>query len=131
MINVKIFRETQKVIEKSQQFNATIRIDELLIFNTKRIYLQYVKDSKICVHFREFSKQKLLETKIYQLIKNLRNSQFKRVVQKHDFVFFDMIRVQKQRRKKSEFEKTKKRIRRNEIVLKRKRIIFEKKRFKS
>ena len=130
-LNVKTSREVQKVIEKFQQFNAAIRVNETLISSTKRIYLQYVKDSKICVHFREFSKQKLLETKIYQLIKNLRNFQFKRVVQKHDFVFFDMIRVQKQQREEFEFEKTKKRIRRNEIALKRKRVTFEKKRFKS
>ena len=103
----------------------------LLTSSTKRIYLQYVKDSKICVHSRELSKQKLFETKIYQLIKNLRNSQFKRVVQKHDSVFFDMIRAQKQRREKSEFEKTKKRVKRNEIALKRERVVLEKKRFRS
>ena len=124
-------RGVQKVIERSQQLNATIRANEALTSSTKRIYLQYVKGSKTCAHSRELSKQELLETKIYQLTKNLRNSQLKRVVQKHDSVSFDMIRAQKQQREKSELEKTKKRVRRNEIALKRKRVALEKKRFKS
>ena len=130
-LNARIPREVQKVIERFQQLNAAIRVNEALISSTKRIYLQYVKDSKACAHSRELSKQKLLETKIYQLVKNLRNSQPKRVVQKHDSVFFDMIRAQKQQREKSELEKTKKRIRRNEIALKRERVALEKERFKS
>ena len=123
-------RGTIEVIERSQQLGAAIRANEILTPSTKRTYLQYIKGSEACAHSRELSEQELLGTKVYQLAKNIPNSQLKRVVQKHGSVSFDMVRAQKRQREETELEKAEERVRRNEVALERERIALEKERYK-